>query len=151
MLVAAMALNNLTLAPGFQITAQDEPPFNTMEVPWQMVKPLLFEFTARARQRIVQANRTVMNAVTEVDHFLLRKSLRRFAGEEEAILKSVVTLATVDDEKKFELGYSTTDHCTLCGGNEGGYDHIATCCPMTEHVRQSSPLKRILKSCLNVY
>ena len=115
-----------------------------MEVPWQMVKPLLFKFTARARQRIVLANRTVMNTVIEVDHFLLRKSLRRFVGEEEAILKSVVTLATVDDEKKFELGYSTTDHCTLCGGSEGGYDHVATCCPMTEQVRQGSPLKHAL-------
>jgi len=85
LLVAAMALNNLTLASGFQVIAKDEPPFNTMEVPWQMVKPLLFEFTARARQLVVQANRTVMKSVSEVDHFLLRKYLRRLVGEEEAI------------------------------------------------------------------
>ena len=33
LLVAAMAMNNPTLVSGFQITAKDEPPFNTMEVP----------------------------------------------------------------------------------------------------------------------
>ena len=101
LLVAALALNNLTLASGFQVTAKDEPPFNTMEVPWQMVKPLLFEFTARARQLVVQANRTVMKTIREVDHFLLRKSFRRFAGGGEALFKSVVTLATADDAKMF--------------------------------------------------
>ena len=80
-----------------------------------------------------------MNVVSEVDHFLLRKSLRRFAGEEEAIVKSVITLATADDAKKLELGYAKTDHCTLCGGKEGGYDHLAISCPKTEHVRQATP------------
>ena len=41
----------------------------------------------------------------ELDHFLLRKSLRAYTGENDAILKSVVTLATADDQKKFELDY----------------------------------------------
>jgi len=81
-------------------------------------KPVLNEFTARARQRTVQTNRTAMRTVEEVDHFLLRKSMRKFAGEEEAILESVVTLATADDVRKFELDYAKTQASTLCGHAE---------------------------------
>ena len=70
LLVAAMAMNNLQLAAGFAIQAPEEPDMETMEVPWQMLKPMLNEFTVRARQHTVMTNRSAMKDATEVDHFL---------------------------------------------------------------------------------
>ena len=86
-----------------------------------------------------------MNGVTEIDHCLVRKSLRKFAGEDEAILKSVVTLSTADDLKQIEMDYASSESCSLCGNAEGGYEDLMVCCPKLLHVRESSPLSRILK------
>ena len=72
----------------------------TFEVPWQMVKPLLNEKSFIARQKNAEASRTAIKGVFDLDHYLLRNTLRQFHGEEESILKSVVTLATADDHNK---------------------------------------------------
>ena len=97
LLVAAMALNSLNLTCGFGILEPEEPPFKTMGVPWQMLEPMLNEKFVRARQREAEKNRSALEGIQEVDHFILRKTSRKLKGEDEAILKSVVTLATADD------------------------------------------------------
>ena len=73
LLVAAMALNNLNLACGFEILEPEEPPLKTMDVPWQMLKPMLNEKFVRARQREAEKNRSALEGIQEVDHFILRK------------------------------------------------------------------------------
>ena len=139
-----MALNNISLGSGFEVQEPNEPPLKTMEVPWQMLKPLLNEKFVRARQTEAEMNRSALKGVKEVDHFILRKTLRKFKGEDEAILKSVITLATADDQKKFELDFATSEECSLCGAPKGGLDHLVATCTKLHHVREKNQIIKLL-------
>ena len=109
-----------------------------------MLKPLLNEKVVRARQKAAEKTRTALHGVPEIDHFILRKSLRDHVNEDEAILKSVVTLAIADDEKKHELGYTTTSACSLCGDSKGGFEHLMASCTALSHVRTKCPFASLL-------
>ena len=144
LLVAAMALNNLQVGAGFEILEQNQPALKALEVPWQMLKPLLNEKFVRARQRLAETTRTALKGVFEIDHYILRKTLRPFTNDDEAILKNVVTLAIADDQKKFELSYASSEACTLCGAPNGGIEHLVAFCSKLCHVRTRCPFAKLL-------
>ena len=75
LLVAAMAMNGLHLGMGFEIREQNNPALKLLEVPWQMLKPLLNERIVRAIQRAAETTRTALHGIFEIDHSTLRKSL----------------------------------------------------------------------------
>ena len=109
-----------------------------------MLKPFLSEKFVRARQQLAQAARTALKGGAEIDHYVLRKSLRHVHGEDEAIIKSVVTLATADDHKRFELDYASSNACTRCGAPSGGVEHLLAHCPKLCHIRSLSPIAKLL-------
>ena len=52
LLVAAMMLNNIQIAAGFEIHADKEHDFHTLDVPWQTLRPMFNEIAMRARQHV---------------------------------------------------------------------------------------------------
>ena len=139
-----MTINILHIAEGFHVLERHEPALNTLEVSWRMLKPILNDKFVRARQQIAEAARTALKGLSEIDHYLLRITLRNFSGDDEAILKSVVILATADDQKRFELDYANSDGCLLCGSPGGGMEYLIDCCPTLSHIGNSSPIAKLL-------
>ena len=59
-------------------------------------------------------------------------------------MRSVITLATADDQKKFELDYASSEACTLCGALSGGIEHLVAFCSKLCHIRGKSPIAKLL-------
>ena len=55
-----------------------------------------------------------------------------------------MTLATADDQKKFNLSYASSEACTLCGAPSGDIKHLIAFCTKLCYVKEKCPLAKIL-------
>ncbi len=124
-----------------------EPNIDLWHTPWQHLKKVMFDFSARARTRHVNSTRTFHREISEIDTPIVCRNINMSAEKEAKVMRYISTGAFWDQAKKAEIGQSAGS-CPHYGASNISSTHIHWECQAVNQHRKLNDLCHISPSAL---
>ena len=129
-----------TMGQEFVIFADNEPTINLWHLPWQHLKSATFGIAVRARVKSINAKRTFLGEVKEIDEEVFRKSINRYDTHDQRVLNHIATGGFWSEEQLHDIQRGSVV-CRHCGSDEPSAIHTLWNCPVINKLENHHALQ----------